>query len=164
MNSLRDTIEQISTSSDRQLAWSFFVLYARAEYALKRCGFLKNKLTAEADWDRFARDTSIVPAVSKTAVAYLRAHPPRKQEQVGGVLRWSEPIQPGEGEVELVFVCRCISTIRNNLFHGGKFQDGPISEPARDRELLKFASDVVFALVDSSERVRGVFLEVLSEA
>lgn len=164
MTSLRATIEQITTSSDRQLAWSFFVLFARAEYALKRSGFLKKKSIAEADWGAFAREIRVVPSPATIAAAYLREHPPRRQEQVDRVLRWSDPIQPGDGEHELEFVCRCICTVRNNLFHGGKFQDGPISEPTRDHDLLRFASEVVFALVDSSKRVRRVFLEGLPEA
>lgn len=162
MTTLRATIEQIAMSPDRQLAWSFFVLFARTEYALKRCGFLKNKTTAEADWEAFVREIFDVPSGAMTAIAYLGAHPPRKQEQVDGALRWSDPIQRGDGEHDLVFVCRCISTVRNNLFHGGKFQDGPISDPTRDLTLLKSASDVIFALLDSSDRVHHVFLQELS--
>lgn len=163
MTSLRTTVERIAAAPDRQLAWQFFVLFARTEYALKRCSFFKkDRRTAEADWDAFALEISTIPSDAKIAAAYLCANPPRRQELVDGALHWSE-IPHGEGERELVFVCRCIKTVRNNLFHGGKFQDGPIDEPIRDRKLLACASDVIIALVDSSQRVRRVFLEGLSE-
>jgi hypothetical protein len=82
--SLRTTVERIAAAPDRQLAWQFFVLFARAEYALKRCNFRRRTRTAEADWDAFALEISAISSDAKIAAAYLCANPPRRQELVDG--------------------------------------------------------------------------------
>lgn len=42
------------------------------------------------------------------------------------------------------YVIELLKTVRNNLFHGGKYPDGPVEEIARNREILR-ASLVVLA-------------------
>ena len=50
-----NTIRRIVDSDDRRLAWAFFVLFSRFEYALKRSDYLKPGTShARPDWDRFA--------------------------------------------------------------------------------------------------------------
>ena len=162
MTTLRDAVERLSATKHRQLAWSFFVLFSRAEYALKRCGYIKKgKPAAEADWDAFALSVKLPKEATDAALTYLREHAPRKQLQSEGELRWSPPIQQSGGEHDLVFICRCIAVVRNNLFHGGKFQDGPRYEPVRDQQVVQAASEALFSLIDSSSKVRRAFLDDL---
>jgi len=57
-----------------------------------------------------------------------------------GTLGWAET-KRGPSEREEEFLVRLVRTIRNNLFHGGKFPypDGPVQDVARDRELINSA-------------------------
>src|SRR5439155_6616575 len=91
--SLRDRLDELIPGHlfsparlDRDLVADFFMLFARAEFALKRAGFASpgrgDKINV--DWDGFAR--SLGRPVTKPAdpqvadaVRYLQARPPRKQ-------------------------------------------------------------------------------------
>jgi hypothetical protein len=114
-------VTQIAAAADRRLAWEFFVLFSRFEYALKRSGFLKlDKQVAEANWDGFAMEVQDSFAQLQeprflSAVKYYQEHPPRKQLQQDGSLQWSEPLRLGHGEKPLVYLCRAVSLVRNNL-------------------------------------------------
>lgn len=136
---------------DRDLVLEFFLEFSRFEYALKRARFLK-KRTEDAipDWDGFAQslggqladrhDSQFMQARST-----LFARPPKKQIRgPSGELTWRESTR-GSGETEDAFLLRLVRTVRNNLFHGGKYPypEGPVDDPARDRELLRAALGVL---------------------
>lgn len=167
--SAQHAILQIANAADRRLAWEFFVLFSRFEYALKRSGFLRpNVPEAQADWGRFARENQ--PAFSERnsasvaeAVAYYNAEPPRKQLQQNGRLHWSNPLRPVDGERPLEFLCRAIGTVRNNLFHGGKFPQFPVHDASRDEALLKYAKELLFELLELDAEVRRQFFEGIEE-
>lgn len=72
------------------------------------------------------------------AVAKLKLLAPQRQVVRGDRLGWA-PIVQGPGESEAAHVLRLLKTARNNLFHGGKYPDGPIAEVARDRDILRSA-------------------------
>jgi hypothetical protein len=125
---------------DRDLVADFFMLFARAEFALKRAGFAspQGREGVGVDWDRFAR--SLGPAVTSPtdqrileAVEYLQENPPQKQVFRNGRLEWKnrECTDPSDA----VFVVRSVTAVRNNLFHGGKEVVGLMAE--RDRQLLE---------------------------
>jgi hypothetical protein len=164
--SMPDAIRRIADRGDRQLAWQFFVFFSRFEYALKRHPkYLKaNKTVAEADWIRFANDHAVqfdpngTPDL-RAAVEYFKASPPRKQIQVGQKLGWSEPIKFDDKERLLAWLLRVVSTVRNNLFHGGKFPGFHISEPSRDRTLVCHAIVILDACLKFDATVRSQFLE-----
>jgi hypothetical protein len=161
-------ITRIAAATDRRLAWEFFVLFSRFEYALKRSGFLKTRPAAEADWDRFAlvvhnAFSRLEHGAVRQAVQYYEQHPPRKQLQEGGHLRWSEPLSHGDGENQLVYLCRAVGVVRNNLFHGGKFPQMPIADPSRDQHLLTHARELLFSLVELHEEVRQHFFDGIDE-
>lgn len=165
----QDVVLRIAQSPDRRLAWEFFVTFSRFEYALKRSGFLKKKYPhASPDWDEFARQSDLAlgqrsdPGLAE-AVAYYDKHPPRKQLQNEGALGWSEPIARRSNELDLEFLCRKICTVRNNLFHGGKFPKLPIADPSRDQDLLRSGKDILFALVDLNKSVQRHFFEGIDE-
>jgi hypothetical protein len=37
---------------------------------------------------------------------------------------------------EIEDILLSVRTVRNNVFHGGKFPDGPVPEPLRDEQLI----------------------------
>ena len=70
------------------------------------------------------------------AISVLTTAAPRKQVVVDKRLAWQDN-KRGECEAFEAFVLRMVRTVRNNLFHGGKYPDGPVEEVARNRDLLR---------------------------
>lgn len=54
-----------------------------------------------------------------------------------------------------------VRRIRNNLFHGGKFPEGPEDDASRDRELLKSDIAVLQACLESDPQLMTSFLQGL---
>jgi hypothetical protein len=150
---------------DRERVLDFFAYFSRFEYSLKRSGFLRPGAKAEPDWDAFAnslrgRFAGVQDADFRDAVAFLRREPPKTQVVSGNDLGWTETI-PGNGEQDESYVLRLVRTVRNNLFHGGKYPypAGPMVEVARNRRLLEAAITVLGQCLELSTAVRGAFEE-----
>ena len=133
------------TSLDHDLVFKFFWKFSVFECALKREGFLRTGLNngAEPDWDRFGREVQgkfaqVSISDFAEAVAKLRKLAPRRQVVRKGQLCW-DPIVQKDGELDEAYILRLLKATRNNLFHGGKYPDGPIEEVARDRDILSAA-------------------------
>lgn len=162
-------IQRIANSVDRRLAWHFFVFFSRMEYALKRTPrYLKNSPNAEPNWDRFGSDHDDqfrqVPSPRlELAVEYFEASPPRKQIQVEGRMGWSEPRRREANERQLTWLLLAIRTVRNNLFHGGKFPLIPMPDPSRDRDLLIHSLTILDAMLQLDVNVRTMFFEHLED-
>lgn len=150
---------------DRELVLDFVAYFSRFEYSLKRSGFLRLGERAEPNWDAYVntlrgRFVSIEDATFCDAVAFLRREPPKTQAVSGAELSWTETTR-GDGELDEGYVLRLVRTVRNNLFHGGKYPHpvGPIGEVARNRRLLEAAITVLGHCLELSTVVRGVFEE-----
>lgn len=128
---------------DKELATGFSIFFSRFEYALKRTTkyAVGDENDIHAKWNEFAKDhdSDFNPertAKLKSAVGYLQAKPPKKQIlKKNGTLGWKDVHRQNTSTLEQI-ICS-IRRVRNNLFHGGKFPDGPIEEPGRDTELLQ---------------------------
>jgi hypothetical protein len=130
-----------------QLAYQFFRQFSRSEYALKTVGHLKRPDgVAEADWKGFGDSVDeALHTVLRThddlreACSYLLDMPPKKQVVRGGQLGWDDgkPDAKTDSSLLLQYVCR----VRNNLFHGGKF-NGQWFEPERSELLLQHSLTV----------------------
>ena len=139
------TFNLSAAALDRELVLDFFWKFSVFECALKRGGFLRtgrNKV-AEPDWDRFGREIQgrfeqVSVAGFKEAVAELTRLCPQRQVVRDGRLGW-DPIARQEDESDEEFTLRLMKTSRNNLFHGGKYPDGPIDEIAHNRKILRAA-------------------------
>jgi len=137
------TVKPLLSEVDGDLVRDFLVFFARFEYALKREGMLKgNDKWAKADWEGYSKRVRELfePPTStaiKASVDFLLASPPQKQVVLNGELRFAA-IRKDVGETNASYVLRLVRTVRNNLFHGGKFSEpgGPIAETSRDRILL----------------------------
>jgi len=127
------------------LSFEFFREFSRYEYCLKATQPKPKDGKAEANWDWYAKDVEQVFASSKdpafvAAVDYFTNHPPKKQVVKDGALAWdATPLE--EKNVALkVFVL--IRRVRNNLFHGGKF-NGKWFEPERSELLMQHALTIL---------------------
>lgn len=142
------------------LAFSFFREFARCEYCLKAVGLLEgfpNK--PQADWGTFAAQVIVVfdvppNAETEGAIQYYLAHPPKKQVLLDGVLSWSTTLPNHQNQAELVL--RLVCRVRNNLFHGGKF-NGHWFEPQRSEELLHRGLVILRAAVSGHSKVREAY-------
>lgn len=148
---------------DRDLVFQFFAFFARYEYSLKRSDFLKRCDRAKPNWDAYAntlrgRFGKIQDKAFQTAIAYLLAKPPKTQIVTENGLGWTDtPLGPGEHQE--CYVLRLVRTVRNNLFHGGKYQYpfGTIDDVARNRCLLEASITVLCQCLELSEPVRAMF-------
>ncbi|MFN5049087.1 hypothetical protein [Roseateles sp.] len=142
-----------------QLAGNLFHVFSRTEYALKASGFNNGDGPAEANWRAFALavEAMIASPVSpelKEAIEFFFNAPPKKQVIVGGAIRWevSEPQTDSKADKLLVYVRR----VRNNLFHGGKF-NGHWFEPERSEPLLRHSLTILRACVKSVPSVQDAY-------
>lgn len=145
----------MSAELDR-VAFRFFKLFAQYEYALKAMGFgsAGSNGQAEPSWDRFANDVGVqVMAVNDGPVAdarrYILEQPPKRQVWVEGRVDW-EPVANTDRSVQALF--GHIRRVRNNLYHGGKF-NGRWFDPDRSRELIEKALLVLDELKNLDSRL-----------
>jgi len=150
---------------DRERVLDFFAYFSRFEYSLKRSGFLKPGAKAQPNWDAFANSlhgcfAGVQDPAFHKAVDFLRREPPKTQLVSGTQLGWADT-NPGSGEHDENYVLRLVRTVRNNLFHGGKYPypAGPVPEVARNRHLLEASITVLGQCLELSTAVRGAFEE-----
>ena len=129
-----------------QLAFRFFKLFAQYESTLKENGFFKSDKSGNifVDWDRFANEVvgknfKTELGQSASAAEYILDQPPKKQVDDGGKVVWAD-VPATDKSVQILFghICR----VRNNLFHGAKF-NGTWFDPVRSEELLKHSLAVL---------------------
>lgn len=128
---------------DKDLVLEFFWKFSVFECALKREGFLSASESdaAQANWDDFGRQiegkfkTITVPGFRQAFGDLIRLSP-KRQIVKNGQLRWAT-VNRRRDDSDETFTLRLLKTSRNNLFHGGKYPDGPISEVARNQSILR---------------------------
>lgn len=142
-----------------RLAIDLFRTFSRFEYALKAAGFHNGDGAAEANWRDFALSVAALfddpqDEVFKEAIDYILSSPPKKQMVENGVLIWNStaPQTDIRADRALIYVRR----VRNNLFHGGKF-NGHWFEPQRSAELLKHSLTILNACLAASDRVNEAY-------
>ena len=111
---------------------------------MKRGGFCKAARrynTAEPDWSAFEdgiRDSALGSESFKAAAKVLIGLAPKCQIVVDGKLGW-ETVEQGQAD-DVKHALFLLRTVRNNLFHGGKYEHGgPVQDVARDTEILTAA-------------------------
>ena len=139
----------------RELVFKFFRIFSRFEYALKRAKYLIGKATAgsnmikaKPDWNAFSKsvegcleNTSDLDA--KRARDYLLNNEPLIQhfrfDSISDQVHFSfektefaDAHPPSDERRILNFV----EIVRNNLFHGGKYEGHMANDPARNHLLL----------------------------
>jgi hypothetical protein len=142
------------------LAADLFRYFSRFEYALKATRYLtRDNGDATPDWDGFAvrveeRVSRVDDAEYRAAADYILTHPPKKQVVRDGALDWDDAA-PGElppNQLALLYVRR----VRNNLFHGGKF-NGRWFAPERSGELLRSSLVILRTSLEAEPNVHQAF-------
>jgi len=148
---------------DADIVFQFFAFFSRFEYSLKRSGFLKPGERAEVNWDAYAntlrgRFAEMENHTFREAIDFLRRESPKTQVVDQGELSWRDTVQ-GTGECHERYILRLVQTVRNNLFHGGKYPLplGPVTDVARNRHLLQASIAVLSECLKLSECVRAMF-------
>lgn len=147
MTIARSDLIRSPTGDDGALVMEFFVFFSRFEFALKRAHFVKKDRfgNASPDWDAFACDLNKRNAECPDedfakAKKFLIDHPPQRQVYTdqGGNKDWKwGPNKKRDNESEWQHLLRLVRDVRNNLFHGGKFPDGPVDGTERNCQLLR---------------------------
>ncbi|EKN3347799.1 hypothetical protein O8E94_003128 [Yersinia ruckeri] len=128
-------------SNMESLCFEFFREFSRYEYCLKATQSKLQDGNAKANWDLFANDVRSVFTSSRdsdfvAAIDFFTKYPPKKQVVRHGVLEWdTTPLKESSVALKMFILIR---RVRNNLFHGGKF-NGNWFEPERSELLMKHA-------------------------
>jgi hypothetical protein len=152
-----------SPELNRELIVKFFLCFARAEYSLKRAGYVRgDEHRVDADWDKFASAMQhrFNPNASKelsSAVKYLLGNPPKKQILKDSALDWANSGCGSNNDLTCLLVL--VRRVRNNLFHGGKFPLRPIPEVSRNETLLHHSLVILEAALQLSPDVMNFFPE-----
>ena len=162
-----EKLNKTITIEGQTLMLDFFITFSRFECALKTSNFATGDAErVSANWDTFI--ASIRPTFNKDksaelkqAVDYLIQHPPRIQMFEHGQLGWRERIfQNNDHEINKLSLS--IRDIRNNLFHGGKFNGNYQEDISRNYILLKNSIIILNDWLSLSEPVRVNFLQPIS--
>jgi hypothetical protein len=148
---------------DHERVFHFLAIFARYECALKRSGFVRRGShgEADADWNTYADHISTRLA-RLTSPRYVTARdrilekPPLRECLYNGRIHLL-PNPRRKGETDARYLLRVVRDVRNNLFHGGKFQNDESAELARDRLLIDSAIIVLEASADVDDSIRGFF-------
>lgn len=148
---------QLTTETELdQFAIQLFQKFARIEYALKAAKFHNGDGLAMPNWDKFASSVSGVlendPAIA-AAIKYMIEKPPKKQVIRDQLLEWERPTPNASKTHEILL---CVRRVRNNLFHGGKF-NGHWFEPERSKELLSHSLSILDACLRASPDLEEAF-------
>lgn len=132
------------------------------EYALKAGGFaFGNDKGVDTNWDLFANTVNdaflnIAEADVMEAREFLLQAPPRKQVLLDNHLRFvDQVIDTKQRPTQQMLLM--VRTVRNNLFHGGKYLPDGEQEAGRNERLVRASLCVLQACSALDHRVRVNF-------
>lgn len=141
------------------LAIEFMATFSRMEHALKSTGYaLGNEGKVEPAWDCFANeiDEQFNQLVNEGLVAakdFLLNSPPRKQVLQDGQVIFQDQVSD-QNQRTTQQVIRFIRTVRNNLFHGGKFLPTGETEAGRNEALVRASLKIIKSCIELDIRVK----------
>jgi hypothetical protein len=169
------TMPVLDTRANRELLLEFFLTFSRFEYALKASSFFqrprqtrvdpRNPPDAKPNWDSFAVSLRGVFQSSRTdelqrACEFILDNPPWKQVILNDSVAWESPSR-AEGEPEIDFLLRMIRTVRNNLFHGGKYNIEVHEDTHRTELLLTHSLTILKECLGLVPQVKRAFEEAV---
>ena len=128
---------------DPELAIEFIATFSRMEYALKSTTYANGTGYVTPAWSRFAIDINAdVLAIAHEefvqAKTFLLDNPPRLQIRQNEQLQFVNSDVNSEKLVTQILI-EYVCTIRNNLFHGGKYMPHGEQEIDRNKKLVTAA-------------------------
>jgi hypothetical protein len=157
---------------DKDLLLKFFLTFSAFEYALKSSGLFKRHRVeapkfpnAEPDWDSFAVSLRecFDPETStelREACEYLLDSPPSHQVLTSTGIAWETPVRSCS-ETEIEFLLRMVRCVRNNLFHGGKFNADVHEDAVRTQLLLSHSIVVLMACLELAPDLNAVYQDAI---
>lgn len=158
-------------SVDLNVLLDFFLAFSRFEYALKVADYARPfgpvapgfPAAVAPDWAKFGRD--IASAFRRGASDALReacdrldAQPPMREVVLDGEhIGWDSCLREKEPESEVERLLLFVRTVRNNLFHGGKFGVWANEEIERNTSLLLDSMVFFDSCLQLAPRVREAF-------
>lgn len=158
---------QIISKEEQELINEFIITFSRFEYALKTTitYAIGNDNRVNPNWDRFISSVRNNFDKSKTlelteASDFLLQNPPRKQTLVNSSLSWSARVfQDNVPDINKLSLH--IRDIRNNLFHGGKFNVAYEQDISRNYQLINSALIILNELIVLNAEVEEAFVSDL---
>lgn len=156
------------TVEGQSLINEFFVVFSRFECALKASGFANGDAEkVKPNWDTFTSsiresfDSEAKSASVNNAIEYLSINPPKVQNYEDGLLGWRNRVfQPNDPLINKL--SSSIRDVRNNLFHGGKFNGNYQEDVSRNYILLKHSIEILNHWLTVSDTVKEKFLEPIA--
>jgi len=141
------------------LACNFFREFSRTEYSLKAAGYNNGDGKAKADWTKFSLDVEqlIANPTSKQledAINFILKAPPKEQVICNGVLEWRRKVPSTNSPADMLLLY--VRRVRNNLFHGGKFNDCWF-DSERSEPLLRHSLTILKSCVEAVPSVRRFY-------
>lgn len=140
----------------------FFITFSRFEYALKSSNFVNtDNGKVMANWDTFTQSISNSfntekNQILKKSIEYLLDNPAKLQIIHNGQLGWENRVfQANTPLINKLSIT--IRDIRNNLFHGGKFNGNYEEDVSRNFLLLKYSITVLNEWLDLNINVKENF-------
>jgi len=128
-------------------------------HALKSTGYvLGNRGKVEPDWDRFANEINadfiqLESEELSPAKDFLLSSPPRKQVLENGRVVFRDQAMD-QNQAITQQLLRFVRTVRNNLFHGGKYLPTGELEPGRNEALVNASLRIIRASIELNKRVK----------
>ncbi len=129
----------------KDVSFDYFYWFSKFEFALKEKGYLKNHdvgAKAERSWNEFCESYSTEYVASEEARLLIELHPKRQFVAEHGKLHW-RPVGISHCNNDLCKVVTMLNTVRNNLFHGGKYGDNEVDSKERNLKLLSLGKVVL---------------------
>jgi len=148
-------------SINKELVLEFFLVLSRMEFALKVEGYcIGGNNRVFPDWGLFASEVGEKFSCGdneklSTAIDYYLGHPPKKQILSDGHLAWVDAPPNNATEVEKAIIL--VRRVRNNLFHGGKYNDQGHDEAARNEMLLEMGITIINGAMHYSPNVERAY-------
>lgn len=136
----------------RELAFEFLYWFSRLEFALKERGYLMDRkpgAKAKVDWQCFLGEWQDSYTLTEAGKKLLAAKPQR--QVVGHNELEFRDVRFDDKPSDFGKVLRLVTTIRNNLFHGGKHGISDWDDPKRTRELLSLGKTVLDEIADHAD-------------
>lgn len=175
MDDTKEAPRRMARSQDMLLAFEFFILFSRFEYALKKTGVVRfckgvtvckgsEVKRATPNWESFAKYiqipfSEIECEELKVSTSYIFENPPQIQTCDTGWKDFKESLNAENQSVH--WLIEAIKQVRNNLFHGGKYPLQLIDESSRDKVLLEHSMTILRACLNCDNEVKAIFLDGL---
>jgi len=154
-----------SKKVDRKLLLDFFLTFSRFEYALKAGGYVKaghrergGYPNADPDWHKFistigGKVNLSAPELQK-AISYF-GEPPMRAVLNENRIYWDSDLPPSNSDTEKLI--KLIKRVRNNLFHGNKYDNEAHEPPERTEILLKYSLILLKEFISVEPDVKKYF-------